>query len=168
MMHNSIIDRVNSFFEQEYKSAVGELAIFQNEDGSYDLFNKYRVTKKEQNLYEVSKIYGDQVHFVSSLKNAVTWCIYEKRNKWSIANRILEIDKKVAGIDVSMALHKRMLLSAKDNENKLVLLNKLNEEKIKRKSMLQELAEYVNESKIMQSKIFEIRLINDSKKINTL
>lgn len=168
MMHNSVIDRVNNFFEQEYKYTVGELSIFQNEDGSYELFNKYRITKKEQNIYEVAKIYGDQTYLVSSLKNAVTWCIYEKRNKWAISNRILEIDKKIAGIDVAMALHKRILSSTKNNENKMVLLNKLNEEKIKRKSMLQELAEYVNQSKILQSKMFEIRLGNDNKKINTL
>lgn len=166
MMHNNITDRVNRFFEQEYLE-VGELAIFRNEDGSYDLFNKYRITKKEQNIYEVSRIYGDQIYLVSSLKNAVTWCIYEKRNKWAISNRILEIDKKIAGIDVSMALHKRMIESAKDNDSKLVLLNKLNEEKIKKKSMLQELTEYINRSKLLQAKTFEIRL-NDNKKINTL
>lgn len=165
-MHNTITDRVNRFFEQEYLE-VGELSIFRNEDGSYDLFNQYRITKKEQNIYEVSRIYGDQIYLVSSLKNAVTWCIYEKRNKWAISNRILEIDKKIAGIDVSMALHKRMIESSKDNDNKLVLLNKLNEEKIKKKSMLQELTEYINRSKLLQARTFEIRL-NDNKKINTL
>lgn len=165
-MHNTITDRVNRFLEQEYLE-VGELSILRNEDGSYDLFNQYRITKKEQNIYEVSKIYGDQIYLVSSLKNAVTWCIYEKRNKWAISNRILEIDKKIAGIDVSMALHKRMIESSKDNDSKLVLLNKLNEEKIKKKSMLQELTEYINRSKLLQAKTFEIRL-NDNKKINTL
>lgn len=166
MMHNIITDRVNRFLEQEYLE-VGELSILRNEDGSYDLFNQYRITKKEQNIYEVSKIYGDQIYLVSSLKNAVTWCIYEKRNKWAISNRILEIDKKIAGIDVSMALHKRMIESSKDNDSKLVLLNKLNEEKIKKKSMLQELTEYINRSKLLQAKTFEIRL-NNNKKINTL
>lgn len=166
MMHNTITERVNRFLEQEYLE-VGELSILRNEDGSYDLFNQYRITKKEQNIYEVSRIYGDQIYLVSSLKNAVTWCIYEKRNKWAISNRILEIDKKIAGIDVSMALHKRMIESSKDNDNKLVLLNKLNEEKIKKKSMLQELTEYINRSKLLQARTFEIRL-NDNKKINTL
>lgn len=165
-MHNTITERVNRFLEQEYLE-VGELSILRNEDGSYDLFNQYRITKKEQNIYEVSRIYGDQIYLVSSLKNAVTWCIYEKRNKWAISNRILEIDKKIAGIDVSMALHKRMIESSKDNDNKLVLLNKLNEEKIKKKSMLQELTEYINRSKLLQARTFEIRL-NDNKKINTL
>ena len=62
---------------------VGQLEdviIFQNSDNSYELFNMYHITKNNNNEYIVKMHTTFTTHNFNTLKHAVAWCTFDKRN----------------------------------------------------------------------------------------
>lgn len=151
-MNKQLETKINNFFIREMNSGIGDVSIFNYEDGIYELFNRYKITKQDNNLFEVSSLYGDMKYLFSSLKNAVIWCIYEKRKKWQISKRIEELDAKISGIDVSSSIIKKLIMKEKDPDIKFTYIIKLNEEKLRKKCMLEELAGYAIDAKVHQHK----------------
>ena len=132
---------------------LSELAIMQGPDGSYFLFNKYTIRKT--NGYYVVEI--DRMSVTKSfniLKNAVSWCTFDKQNGIYEANRILDLDNKLASVDSEIQIHQNLVKKAKNLEEKLIYLAKLGEEKMERKQITEELAGYVTTSRIWQGKRF--------------
>ena len=132
---------------------LSELAIMQGPDGSYFLFNKYTIRKT--NGYYVVEI--DRMSVTKSfniLKNAVSWCTFDKRNSIYESNRIIDLDTRLASVDSEIQVHQKLVKKAKNLEEKLIYLAKLGEEKMERKQITEELAGYVNSSKIWQEKRF--------------
>lgn len=152
-MNNKIVAKVSEFLAKEFHNKVGEIAIFQHEDGTYEFFNKYYI-KEDSTGYQVSFKYSSTVKLFNSLKNAVTWCIFENRNKFGKAQRIEHIDKMICSTDLNIQIHKRLIHKSKDLENKLIYIAKLNEDQIKRKSYIREMTDYINESKYWQTQKF--------------
>ena len=77
---NKIVKKIADFLTREYNANNAEISIFKNQDGSYELFNKY-IINKINNRYQVNKKVSYTSKNFSTLKNAVTWCIFDKRNK---------------------------------------------------------------------------------------
>ena len=149
-MNKNIETKVTNFFIREMNSVTGDLSIFKNEDGNYELFNRYKITRIDSNLFEVIGLYGDSKSIFSNLKNAVTWCIYEKRKKWQISSRVAELDAKISGLEVSMSIIKRLIAKETNLDAKFLHMIKFNEEKLKRKTMLAELEGYSATAKFHQ------------------
>jgi len=140
-----------------------DIAIFQNENGVYEVFNSYQIHKKPQGA--IVKMYnGDTVNTFISLKNAICWCIFHKRCKASTANRIAELDLKLSAIDVSLNMHQRLFKKTKDADNRMIYLAKLNEDKFKKRQMIQELDGYIQESNYWQQKLYQLKTDNKSQK----
>jgi hypothetical protein len=151
-MHNKLLTKIDQFLNQEFIQNINDIAIFQNEDGSYELFNRYRIVKDSLG-YKVTTNTSVEVLF-SSLKFAVSWCILETRNKYVKAKRIEYLDQMLAGVDVSIEMHKHLIKKSKETETKLIYIAKLSEEQSKRKKILGELHTYINESKSLQIQKF--------------
>lgn len=130
---------------------VSELSIMQGPDGSYFLFNKYTINKIDD-YYVVTKDSVAGTKSFNILKNAVAWCTYDKQNIFYEANRILELDNKLASVDSEIQVHQNLAKRAKKLEEKLIYLAKMGEEKMERKQITEELAGYVSSSKIWQNK----------------
>lgn len=130
---------------------VSELSIMQGPDGSYFLFNKYTINKIDD-YYVVTKDSVAGTKSFNILKNAVAWCTYDKQNIFYEANRILELDNKLASVDSEIQVHQNLAKRAKKLEEKLIYLAKMGEEKMERKQITEELAGYVTSSKIWQNK----------------
>lgn len=153
-MDSKVIDKVEKFFTKEFAQKLHEIAIFQDSDGTYDLFDRYQIEEVDIGYKVIIKNgIGDRVF--SSLKNAVSWCVFENKNNFSKANRIEFLDKMIAGVDLSIAMHKKLIQKTKDTEVKLIYASKLSEELMRRKSMVHEITEYINESKYWQNKRFD-------------
>jgi hypothetical protein len=137
--------------------ALGELEdiiIFQNNDGSYELFNGYVITRSIDNAYVVTMLTTHTTHTFYTLKNAVTWCIFDKRNMIYESNRIIILDNLQGGLEVDIALHSKMFKNTRNSDNKLIFLAKLNEDKMKKKQINDELFVYINNSKKWQTHRF--------------
>jgi hypothetical protein len=130
---------------------VSELSIMQGPDGSYFLFNKYTINKIDD-YYVVTKDSVAGTKSFNILKNAVAWCTFDKQNIFYEANRILELDNKLASVDSEIQVHQSLAKKAKKLEEKLIYLAKMGEEKMERKQITDELAGYVTSSKIWQNK----------------
>jgi len=131
-----------------------DVIIFQNTDGSYELFNIYHINKTKENNYIVTMLSTFTTHQFNVLKNAVAWCTFDKRNLLQQANRILELDTMLAGIELDILLHTKIFKNIKNSEDKLIFLAKLNEDKLKKSRFTDELYKYINDSKRWQTNRF--------------
>ena len=134
-----------------------DVIIFQNTDGSYELFNMYHITKNENNEYIVTMHTTFTTHNFNILKHAVAWCTFDKRNMFSQANRILKLDNLLAGLEVDISLHTKIFKNAKDTDNRLIVLSKISEDKLKKRRYTDELYTYINDSKKWQTKRFDAK-----------
>jgi hypothetical protein len=136
---------------KDLKLKIKDLLVLKNEDGTYDLFGSYHIIQQDINNYVVFT-QEDKFYF-SSLKNAVTWCVFDKNKKYKEVKRIAELDNLLGSLDVSILQHKK-LVNKTDTEDKYIYLAKLNEDKLKKKAAISELSEYINLSKHWQTKKF--------------
>jgi hypothetical protein len=138
----------------ELKKKINELFIVREDDGSYNLFGKYSI-KLEEGLYKVS-VCGENSNFIfSSLKHAVTWCVFEKNNKQKEQNRIVELDQLLASLDAIIMQHTKILKKAKIKEDQIIISAKLFEQKIKKKQALEEIEKYTTISRYLQGKKYK-------------
>lgn len=152
-MNKRLEEKVSNFLTREFNAKLGDKAIFLNEDGTYEFFNKYCI-KAFENGYEISFKFNSNLKYFSTLKSAVTWCIFDVRNKLSKTQRIEYLDKMLSGTELNILQHRKLVKKTKDLDLKLIFLAKLSEDENKKKAYLAELSEYINESKIMQSQNF--------------
>jgi hypothetical protein len=89
-----------------------------------------------------------------SLKNAVTYCVFDKNNKQKDGQRVFDLDQSVSSLDFSIAQNTKLYNNA-DDERKNILSAKIVEAKFKKKQALKEIENYVNLSKYWQIKKFE-------------
>lgn len=152
-MNTKLTEKINNFFNREFLTGAANIAIFKNDDGSYDLFNKF-IISEENGKYKVKKKTSYQTAYFSSLKYAVTYCIYEEKNKILCSQRIEELDRLIFSVDAEIKLHKHLIDKATDIDNKLIYYAKLSDEVLKRNILLKEMVNYVEVSKHWQSQTF--------------
>lgn len=133
-----------------------DIAIFQNPDGIYEVFNSYLIDKKTDGA--IVKLHnGDTINSFYNLKNAVCWCIFDKRGRYTTADRIIALDLKLSALDVGISIHQHLVKKAKDTDTKLIHLAKLNEEKNMKRQMADELSKYLEESDNLQQKSYRLK-----------
>lgn len=138
--------------KQLLRKKIKDLFIVKEEDGSYVLFGKYVVVPKND-MYEII-IDGEANNYTfSSLRNAVTWCVFEKNNKYKEIKRLYELDQMIGSITVHIHQYEKLVRKNSGFE-KDVFLSRLIEEKAKRKQILGEIDQYVQISRFLQTRKF--------------
>ena len=155
-MMNDIFTKLKKVIPQEAINNLADLSIFRDQDGSYHLFDKY-VIRRSNDEYEVTMYSVDTKKIFYTLKHAVAWCTYDKRNKIVDSNRIYELDKIVAGLESTIQGHQKLIKSAKNMDDKLIYLAKLGEEKMKKRQLYNELGHYIAISKTWQTNRFNTK-----------
>ena len=137
--------------KQAFIKDIKELFIVREDDGSYNIFGTY-IIKKSNDLYFVSMIDepGNIPLDFSSLKYAVTWCVFDKNQKNRENKRLCELDRYIGSLNVNIAQHEKMAKKA-TLPDKLIYVAKLNEENLKKRKSLQELEQYLSVSKYLQT-----------------
>lgn len=139
---------------REISTGVDDLLFVKNEDGSVFLLNKYTIKPLKNGYFKLTMDTRDHIHYFSSMKNAVTWCIHDKKMKYSAAARIKELDMLITSLSTSMEIHKKLIFKTEDKQSKLIYTAKLNEEQMKKRTLQQEMDAYVNMSRYWQTKKF--------------
>jgi hypothetical protein len=134
-----------------------DVVIFQDTDGIYNLFNKYHIKKKDTNDIVVSLNNGDDVNSFFSMKNAVCWCVMDKLGKYGLANRVIDLDMNLSSVEVHISIHSNLFKKAKKTEDKLIFLAKLNQDRLQKKAMSEELDQYIRDSYAWQQRRFELK-----------
>jgi hypothetical protein len=151
MISDKLLRKLEKTVSKMDLDKLSELSIMQGPDGSYFLFNQYTI-RKINDYYVVEKNNIAGTISFNILKNAVSWCTFDKQNSIYESNRILDLDNRLASIDSEMQVHQNLVKKAKNLEEKLIYLAKLGEEKMDRKQITEELAGYVTSSRIWQNK----------------
>lgn len=146
--------QLEKLLKSEMLGELEDVIIFQNPDGSYELFNTYTICKNSLNEYIVTLRTTYSTCCFYTLKHAVAWCTFDKRNMLHQAKRILELDNLLAGLEVDILLHTKIFKNTKDSNDKLIFLAKLSQDKLKKKQFTDELHTYINDSKKWQTKRF--------------
>jgi len=147
--------QLEKLMKSDFLGELEDVIIFQNPDGSYELFNTYYINKTIKNEYVVTMATTFTTHTFNELKHAVAWCTYDKRNLLYKAERVLLLDNLLAGLEVDISLHTKIFKNTKNTEDKLIFLAKLSEDKLKKKHIMDELLTYVSDSKRWQTKRFD-------------
>lgn len=141
----------------DIRKKIKELFIVQEDDGSYNLFGSYIVNPTEEGTFKVLVVDGQyhrDVIELSSLKYAVSWCVFEKNNKHRERDRILELDETISNLNVNILQHTK-LAQKRALPDKFIYLAKLYEEKLKKKQAMEEIEKYTAFSRYLQSRKYE-------------
>lgn len=146
--------KIESFLQKELNSDLKEILVCKCKDGSFELFDEYKIIPQTDGLFKVSLIKLVRDHIFSSLKNAFIWCVFHKYNRFLETKRIEQLDLLLNSLDIILAQQKRLLAKTTDLQQKYIYSTKISEGKIKKNMMLKELNAYINISKHWQSKKF--------------
>ena len=153
MIDNRTIARIEAAIPKRDIQALQEITIFQDENGSYNLFNKYVITKVKQDfVVTLEQSFTTETFF--QLKNAVAWCTLDTRDKILEADRVIYLDRKLASLEASIALLNNLVRKTKSPDDKLIYLAKLSEDKAQKRKISSELEYFLNESKRWQTQRF--------------
>jgi len=149
--------QLEKLMQTEFVGQLEDVIIFQNPDNSYELFNTYHINRNINDEYIVKMHTTFTTHNFNTLKHAVAWCTFDKRNMLYQSNRILKLDNLLAGLEVDISLHTKMFKNAKITEDRLIFLSKLSEDKLKKRQITDELYTYINDSKKWQTNRFNTK-----------
>ena len=149
--------KFNKLLTNKDLKSLQSVSIFETGPNQYVLFGKYSVKKHTKNQIEVQHLYGDSIHTFFNIRNAICWCINDMRGKFSAATRIISLDRGISNEEVQIDVHRNLFRKAKTTDDKLIFLAKLNEEKLKRRDMYQELESYIRESDYWQQNKFRLK-----------
>jgi hypothetical protein len=155
-MMNDIFTKLKKVIPANAIDNLADLSVFRDIDGSYHLFDKY-VIRRINDEYIVTVNLFDTTKTFYTLKHAVAWCTFDKRNRILDSNRIYDLDKKVAGLESIIQGHQKLIKTAKNMDDKLIYLAKLGEEKMKKRQLHDELGRYIATSKSWQTSRFNTK-----------
>ena len=152
---NKIDRKLDKMISNSEFAKLQDVVIFKDTDGTFNLFNKYHIKKKDVNDIVVSLNNGDDVNSFFNMKNAVCWCVLDKIGKYHLADRVINLDMHLSSLEVHISIHSKLFKKAKKTEDKLIYLAKLNEDKFQKKTMSDELNQYIANSYSWQQKRFD-------------
>lgn len=123
-------------------------------DRGYELFGEYVIALNE-GKYVITKNRTDLYKEFFNLKNAIVWATLDYRNSISNANRVDELDMLIEGLTASINMHQEYYNKSKDADRKLIYFTKLQESRLKKRSLQHEIGRYINETKRWQESQFK-------------
>lgn len=146
------VSKLATFFDQEIKSGLKDLIITYS-NNRYELFGRYRIDIVDGVFKVIDIKHRDKSEF-ASLKYAVMYCTLANAGKYKESRRLHMLDLKLSSLQVDMAVHKKMIKSASDSEQKCIYTTKLQEDAYQKKLLMVEVNTYINSSKrILESKL---------------
>lgn len=156
--------KLTKIISYKERKDIETVSIFEISKNYYLVFGKYYIKKKSKSNVEVLELNGEVVHSFFSMRNAICWCIYDLRGKYISANRVISLDRNISNEEAQITVHKSLFNKAKTTDDKLIFLAKLNEEKLKRSQMYNELEDYIAESDFWQQQKFKMKSEYSSQK----
>ena len=154
---NKIDRKLDKMISNSEFAKLQDVVIFKDTDGTFNLFNKYHIKKKDVNDIVVSLNNGDDVNSFFNMKNAVCWCVLDKIGKYHLADRVINLDMHLSSLEVHISIHSKLFKKAKKTEDKLIYLAKLNQDKLQKTAMSEELSKYIQDSYNWQQKRFGLK-----------
>ncbi len=143
---NKQVDKIAKFFDKEIKDAM-QILIIAGPTG-YELFGRFKIEPNSSYFYVSDIRYSEKVE-LSSLKNAVAWCLLTDSGKHHQSRRLQLLDLKLSSLDTDTKIHRKKLKAANTDYEKLLYKIKLQEDFFKRRLVLKEIETYIKNSKTL-------------------
>lgn len=147
------ITKLANFVDSELDSSLKDVLLSRDSSGKYYLFGKYAIIN-HKHFYKVYCIKSKEIVEFSSLKNATAFCVLQNAGKRLDAKRVMNLDLRLTSIDVDIAVHKNKIRNSKTTFDSTISITKLQEDTYKRRVLLAELNDYINNSKRIQDNNF--------------
>jgi hypothetical protein len=102
-------------FERELRAEIKDIlpnTIWKNENGTYTVFGKYRIEPAKKG-YRVF-CHANEIGVFNSTKTALSWCIADKYQNYTLARDLLATDIKLAHLTNDIAVRAAMGDRSKD------------------------------------------------------
>lgn len=139
-------------FRQEFKDLLTN-TIWQNEDGSYKVFDRYRI-HPEKTGYKVF-CSATEVGIFSSTRSALSWCIADKNQAYNTARELLTVDNKLSSLTRDIATRAAVGDKSRDPALKEIILTKLESKIIHKKLLENQLTKCISWAKYIQQRGFD-------------
>lgn len=144
---------LNKIFSNSELNELAKKLVVQ-EDSTYILFGEYTIVKSRKG-YVVSKFGTDLEKPFHTPRNAVVWVSLYKRSKLADATKVETLDKILEGVMFNMDLYHDLVKKTKDTEKRLMYKVKLEECKVKKKQINDELDSFVRTTRAWQEKLYK-------------
>jgi hypothetical protein len=145
------VSKLAKFFDREIKDAKKILIVSSN--GAYELFGRFKIEPNSTHITVVDFNTRTTLDF-SSLQYAAAYCVLLEGDNRVDARRVYLLDLKLSSLCLDISIHRKMLRVANDEDAKLLYKIKLQEDSYRRKTVIQEINSYINNSKILQGRTF--------------
>jgi hypothetical protein len=154
-MKNDDWTKLEKLLDPKTIRRIKDIIILKDEEtGNYEIYGDYTIQKRND-IVCVTKSTSDTTYLFGSIKHAITWIILDKRNKILEANRILDLDTKLAGVETDIFIHRKLEKKSKDPDAKFLYLTKLQEDKLKKKRLQLEMESQIDSVYNWQIRKFE-------------
>jgi hypothetical protein len=145
------VAKLSKFFDKAMRADAKHLLIT-FADGEYNVFGRFSIKIKGTD-YIVDDIVIKQTVVFSTLKNALSWCTLTDCKKYKHSDRLSTLELKLLSLELDIAVHKKKLKSASNNDRS-VYLTKLQEDTYRKRLVLAEIEDLINQSKRLQEDRF--------------
>jgi hypothetical protein len=132
---------------------VKKYIIYPDENG-YIMYDEYLIKTPKSGDFVIEKFNTYTVKKFNSLRNAVMWATLDKSNKIMYAKKVEELDILLASTESHIQIQQRLVKSTKTTDSLSLAYTKLNEESIKKNSIVRELEHFVGLSRVLQDQQF--------------
>ena len=154
MNETQMFATLKNMLSKEILDSMMENLVYQEPNGDYVLFNKYVISSTASG-WVVLRSSDELTHTFTTLKNAVTWATMDKRNLVMAANDMTTLDRQLEGMNFNIEVHKNLCKTTKDIGMKIIYLNKLQQDILKKQSLSARLESYANNIRNWQFKQFK-------------
>jgi hypothetical protein len=119
MTDDQLFNALTKIVSSPEMQRLQENLVLQNENGDYELFGQYLVSKDVAG-YAITRLNDDTALIFGSLQNAVTWATLDKQVRVYDSNRVYDLDHKLSSLDVESEIHFKRYKNSKDGDTVLV------------------------------------------------
>jgi len=142
---------INRLFRQEFPEILPNV-IWQGDNGDYEVFGKYRIVPMRPGYTVFCS--ATEVGTFNSTRTALSWCIADKYQKYTLAREILDTDAKLAHLSNDIAVRAALADRSKRQEFRDEVGTKLETKIIHKKKLENQLTKCVNWAKYCQQRGF--------------
>lgn len=147
-----MFDIVKKIFNKNEINHLAESLVIKSDIG-YELYNKYSITKRNEK-FTVRKFNTHVNKSFYSLRNAVIWTTFDKKDYIVDSEIIVKLDIKLESLDTNIQLYKNLCNKSKNYDSKIIYFTKLDENKLERQYILGRIESYSQQVKNLQNKMY--------------
>jgi hypothetical protein len=118
------------------------------------VFGEYLIARIKDGYRIYTKNTFTEVEF-SNVKNAFAWVIFDRAGRFKVCQRMVDLDAKISSLSVEIDIHKKS--STKSDTGKyVILLNKIQDESMRKQELTMELDNYLETAKRLSSTMLEL------------